>query len=267
MLVDGKTIAAEIYADLKRELADLGQHPCLTVFTSAPNAETQKYLELKKKRASEAGIDVLLIELDAEVTTAEAVKAIEASVGTADGIIVQLPFPPQVDARQLLEAVPKQLDVDAIHYQGEDTDILPPVVGAISEIAKRHQVEFKGQQVTVVGQGRLVGKPAVCWAKAAGADVTVVDKDTKEADSLLQNADIIISGAGAPGLITPAKIKACVIIFDAGTSEEGGQMKGDADPACAEKASLFTPVPGGVGPITIAILLRNLVALHRRGLE
>ena len=168
MLVDGKTIASKIYSELKSELEELGRHPCLAVFTSAPNAETKKFLELKKKRAQEIGVDVFLLELDKDVTTEEAIAAIEGGVGTADGMIVQLPFPPQVDAEKLLAAVPKELDVDALHFQGEDTDVLPPVIGAIAEISKRHQVEFSGKNVVVVGQGRLVGQPAVL----AKADVT-----------------------------------------------------------------------------------------------
>lgn len=267
MLVDGKIIASEIYSDLKQELENKGAHPCLTVFTSAPNAETRKFLELKKKRASEIGVDVFLFELDSEVSTEEAIRAIKGCVDTADGVVVQLPFPPQVDAELLLAAVPKELDVDALHYHGEDTDILPPVIGAIAEISNRHQVEFRDKKVTVVGQGRLVGQPAVLWAQSQGAIISIVDKDTKDADSVIKEADIVISGAGVPGLIKPEVIKDGVIIFDAGTSEAGGQLRGDADPECARKASLFTPVPGGIGPITIAILLRNLVILHQRDLE
>jgi len=166
-----------------------------------------------------------------------------------------------MEAEALLSAILKELDIDNINYEGEETDILPPVVGAIAEIAQRHDVDFAGKNVVVIGRGRLVGKPATLWAKSQGAVVTVIDKDTEDADSIMREADIIISGAGVPSLITPDKIKDGVIIFDAGTSEEGGELKGDADQACASKCSLFTPVPGGVGPITIAILLRNLVTL------
>lgn len=263
MLVDGKNIAAAICAEVKEKLEKSGQHPCLTVFTCAPNAETQKYLELKKKRAQELGIDVMVIELDREATTKDALSAV-ASAHSAEGIIIQLPFPSQIDVSKVLAAIPKELDVDAIHYQGEETEVLPPVIGAVSAIAKTHGVEFKGKSVVVVGQGRLVGQPAVLWAKAQGATVTVVDKDTNDSGSILRDADIIISGAGQPGLITADKIKDGVIIFDAGTSEEGGELKGDADPSCAVKAALFTPVPGGIGPITIAVLLWNLMLLSER---
>lgn len=261
MIVDGKKIAGEIYADIKANLSDSQKHPCLTVFACAPNAETRKYMELKKKRASELGIDVLVIELDADTSTEKAVEAILSSGASADGVIVQLPFPAQVDAETLLSAIPKELDIDNINYGGRETDVLPPVVGAVAEIAKRHNVDFMDKNVVVIGRGRLVGKPATLWVKSQGAVVTIIDKDTEDSETIMREADIIISGAGVPGLITPDKIKDGVVIFDAGTSEEGGEMRGDADPVCADKASLFTPVPGGIGPITIAILLRNLLRL------
>lgn len=261
MLVDGKTIAAEIYADISNHLKKSSRHPCMAVFACAPNIETKKYLELKQKRAMELGIDVLHIELDREITTEQAVAAVSEPREANDGVLVQLPFPPQVDIDKVLAAIPSELDIDAMNYCGEQTDVLPPVVGAIAEIAKRHSIGFAGKNVVVVGRGRLVGKPAAFWAKAEGADVTIIDKNTENTAVVLRQADIIISGAGVPGLITPDKIKEGVAIFDAGTSEEGGVLKGDADPTCADKASLFTPVPGGIGPVTIAVLLRNLVQL------
>jgi len=140
---------------------------------------------------------------------------------------------------------------------------LPPVVGAIKELSKRQHVVFAGAKVVVVGEGRLVGKPAALWAKKQGAQVKVIHRNTERPEEILKTADIIISGAGDPGIIKPEMIKEGVVIFDAGTSEEGGVLKGDANPACADKATLFTPVPGGIGPITVAVLLRNLVNLWR----
>lgn len=263
MIVDGVKIARDIYVELKDKLEELDTHPCLTVFACVPNAETKKYLNLKKKRAMEVGVDVFLIELKKDSSTEEVVSAVLESAKKADGIIVQLPFPPHIDVDKVLEAVPKSLDVDAMHYSGEETEVLPPVVGAIDLIAKEYSIDFKDKQVAIVGHGKLVGKPAALWAKAqSAAGVAVIDKSTSNADSILKTADIIISGAGKSGLITPDKIKEGVAIFDAGTSEEGGQLRGDADPACASKCSLFTPVPGGIGPITIAVLLKNLVSLN-----
>jgi methylenetetrahydrofolate dehydrogenase (NADP+)/methenyltetrahydrofolate cyclohydrolase len=261
MIVDGKAIAENIYRSIKIELQGGVHPPTLTVFACAPNIETKKFLEIKKRRAAELGIDVAMMEFAADSTTAEVVEVVKVAASRAEGIIVQLPFPSSIDTEQVISSLPARLDVDALHYDGGSDMILPPVVGAIAEIARVHEVSFSGKQVVVLGHGRLVGKPAALWAKAEGAIVTVIDKNTSDASDVLLSADIIISGTGSPSLITPDKIKEGVIIFDAGTSEEGGQLKGDADPACAARAALFTPVPGGIGPITIALLFRNLLVL------
>lgn len=265
MLVDGKTIAADIYRELKEELSGRTKHPRLLVVTAAPNAETQKYLNLKCRFAEELGIEVVVQEFSSEVTTEDIKDFLVGAFTTYDGVIIQLPLPVQVDTASLLSLLPKHLDIDVANYTGGEAEILPPVVGAIKEILNRHQVDFVGKKVVVVGRGRLVGKPAALWAEAQNAAVTVIDKDTTDGGLSLSEADVIISGAGVPALITPEKIKEGVMIFDAGTSEDGGILKGDADPACATKSSLFTPVPGGIGPITIAVLLRNLVVLSRSG--
>ena len=261
MLVDGRAIAADIYKEIKNTISHANGTPHVTVFTCVPNLETQKFLALKKKKAAEVGIGVNVIEFTSEVTTAEVIKSVLHAAMQTDGIILQLPFPAQVDVAQVFQELPKELDIDCMNYDESITseEVLPPVVGAIKEIAKRHNVIFAATKVVVVGEGRLVGKPAAVWARKQGAEVAVIHRNTESPAEILKTADIIISGAGDPGIIKPDMIKDNVIIFDAGTSEDGGVLKGDADPACADKAALFTPVPGGIGPITVAVLLRNLV--------
>jgi len=263
MLVDGKIIAADIYRELKEELSLRAKQPRLLVVTAEPNPETRKYLNLKSRRAKELGVTVVVQEFQSEVTTEEIKDFLTSSFADYDGVIIQLPLPAHIDVAALLSLLPSHLDIDVNRYAGEGTLVLPPVIGAIKEIADRHQINFAGKNVAVIGRGRLVGRPAALWAEAQSAAVTVVDKDTPDAVSFIKTADILISGAGVPGLITPDMIKDGVVIFDAGTSEEGGVLKGDADPACADKSALFTPVPGGIGPVTIAILLRNLVQLSK----
>lgn len=262
MIVEGKKIAEEIYAQIGSELDSKKKHPVLCVLTCAPNAETKKYLNLKKDRAAALGIDMMVVDFYEEIPTTEVLDALDTAMTGNDGIIVQLPFPNHIDVDTILKKIPLHLDTDAINYDGSG-EVLPPVIAAIKEIADRHGVEFAGKQVVVVGQGRLVGKPAAIWANTQGSMVTVIDKGTENTEEILRAADIIISGAGSPGLITPDKIKEGVIIFDAGTSEEGGMLRGDASPECAAKCALFTPVPGGIGPITIAALLRNLVVMSK----
>lgn len=264
MIIDGKAIAQAILEEVKTMVAELPSPPFLTVFTCEPNFETQKFLQLKQKRAAEVGINVELVALDPLTTTEMIVAAIVAAVATSDGIIVQLPFPGHIDTWAILAAVPSTHDVDALRYCGEETDIFPPVVGAIDAIATTHNVLFTGRSVVVVGQGRLVGTPAAAYARTCGARVTVVLKDTLDASTYLAAADILILGAGVPGLVSAEQIKLGAVVLDAGTSEEGGMLVGDADSSVASVASLFTPVPGGIGPITIAILLRNLVKLATR---
>jgi methylenetetrahydrofolate dehydrogenase (NADP+)/methenyltetrahydrofolate cyclohydrolase len=264
MIVDGRAIASLIYKELENEISHMRVKPHLTVFTCAPNFETRKYLTLKQRKANEVGIDMSIIEFPGSITTHEVVTAIAHACMQTDGIVVQLPFPAHIDIEAVLKTVPKSCDVDAIHYDGTDDRILPPVIGAIREVSKHHDILFAAQHVVIVGKGRLVGAPAEIWCQKQGAQVTVVTEGTPNAASLIKSARILILGAGKPGLITPEMISDQVILFDAGTSEDGGVLKGDAHPECAQKALLFTPVPGGIGPITIAILLRNLVTLANR---
>lgn len=261
MIVDGRAIAATLYRETKNQISHMLGHPHLTVFTCAPNLETQKYLSLKKKRAESLGIGVNVIEFPETLTTEEMQISIQHSLMQTDGVVVQLPFPPSIDIKALLEVVPSSYDVDVMHYDGSNARVLPPVVGAIDAIARQHDLLLATQRVVVVGHGRLVGQPAAVWAQKQGAHVTVVTESTPDKEALIKQADILILGAGKAGLIKPDMVKDHVVIFDAGTSEEGGVLRGDADPACAEKSALFTPVPGGIGPITIAVLLQNLVTL------
>lgn len=257
MIVDGKKIAEDIYAKAREHVAVLGRVPVLTIITCNPNFETKKYLALKEKKAKQVGIDTKTIELEHTSTTEDFVIAIEKAVSDSDGIIVQLPLPQAVDTDVVLASVPKTHDVDVLNPSTRN--LLSPVVGACKEILMRHRVVVAEKFVTVIGSGRLVGLPAYHWFVHEGAHVSLVTRDTTGIDGYTKGADIIVCGAGAPGLLTPDMVQEGVIVLDAGASEDGGELRGDADPLCAGKASLFTPVPGGIGPITVAILLANVV--------
>jgi len=262
MIVDGRAIAKEIYREVANEITHLDVRPHLTVFTCAPNFETQKYLTLKMRKAREVGISINVIEFPEDITTADVITSIMHACMQTDGVIVQLPFPPNIAIDEVLPMIPASCDVDVVNYDGTQA-ILPPVVGAISEIAARYDVLLTAQKVAIIGQGRLVGKPAALWARRLGAQVSVVTRETGDLEEAIKSANILILGAGQAHLVTEAMVNQNVIIFDAGTSEDAGELKGDAHPDCARKASLMTPVPGGIGPITVAILLRNLVRLAR----
>lgn len=265
MIVDGRALANDIYRELRNQISHLDVKPHLTVFTCAPNFATKKYLNLKTKRAKEVGIGVNVIEFPHDVTTNDVVTSVKHACMQTDGVVVQLPLPEHLDVKAIIEAIPPSMDVDGMHYDGTGKYPIHPVAGAIAHIVDKKDMLLAAQKVVVVGQGRLVGAPVATWARTQGASVTILTKDTKDNQAAIAEADVLILGAGQPGLITPGMIKEGVAIFDAGTSEVGGYLAGDADPACAKKASLFTPVPGGIGPVTVAILLRNVVGVVEDG--
>ncbi len=266
MIVDGKQIAADIAELVANTIKVEAIIPKMVVLTCNPNFETRKYLELKKKKAEALGVVLKVNELPPTADTAEVLAAVKEAVIAADGVIVQLPLPQSIDTREVLAAVPVSHDVDAFSYAGKEGEVLPPVVGAIDEIATRHRVSFKDKNVVIFGNGRLVGAPALIYAKSKGAQVILLTEESEKAvvQSATLDADIIILGAGQPNLLTPDMVKDGVVVFDAGASEDGGLLVGDASVEVATKASVFTPVPGGIGPITVALLYRNLLELKAR---
>jgi methylenetetrahydrofolate dehydrogenase (NADP+) / methenyltetrahydrofolate cyclohydrolase len=262
MIIDGHSIAERVYVRVRESVQTLGRAPVLTIVVCAPNFETRAYLALKEKKARTLGIRTRIIELPAESETTTFLKTIQDVLPSTDGVIVQLPLPPLVDADAVLAAIPSAYDADALNPKTALP--LSPVAGAMKEILESVQVEPKDKLVTVIGSGRLVGLPAYRWFERVGAHVSVVTKDTTDIGYYTRAADIVVCGAGVAGLLQPSMVRDGVVILDAGTSEEGGVLRGDADPLCAEKASVFTPVPGGIGPITIAILLLNVVDCAHR---
>ncbi|OGC80931.1 hypothetical protein A2943_01510 [Candidatus Adlerbacteria bacterium RIFCSPLOWO2_01_FULL_51_16] len=237
MVVDGKKIAEEVIAGLGNTLR--GKRLGLVVGDDDP--ATESFVKIKSRAAERLGVAVVRGEL-------------QKLIKTCDGIIVQLPHP---KAEEILAALPGKLDVDAI---GQHPVVNTPVVEAISEIFVRTGVSVRGKRAVVIGAGRLVGKPAAAWLTSLGARVSVITQTHGSLEEL-RDADIVISGAGEPGLITPLMLKRGVVLIDAGTSEAAGKLMGDANPGCANVASVFTPVPGGVGPIAVAMIFKNLFTL------
>ena len=264
MIVDGRQVAHIIYEEVATSVAALHRTPILAAITCAPNFETEKYLQLKKRKASDVGITLRVVELSETATTEEVIACIEALLPEVDGVVVQLPFPAHIDREVVLAAVPVDKDPDGFSYGTVEGACIPPVVGAIKEVAEEHEITFKGSKVVVLGAGRLVGAPAAHFLRMAGADVTVLTEIDSDPIPYLLEADIIITGIGKPHFVTTDMVKAGVAVFDAGTSEDGGVVVGDVHPDVAALARLYTPVPGGIGPITVALLLRNLLSLIRQ---
>ena len=250
MIIDGKQIAERVYADLGFRSLTLG------IVIVGSDSVTDSFVRAKERGAAKVGVTVVREVIPESASTEEALAALQSLANKTDGIIVQLPLPSQIDTEKILAAIPPEKDVDGI---SSEPQVRPPVAAAVEEILKQHQVFVSGAKAVVVGSGRLVGKPCVELLLDLDADVTVLQKgDTLES---LKEADVIVLGAGNPGMILPEHIKDGVVLIDAGTSESSGKVVGDADPSCAEKCSLFTPVPGGVGPVAIAMIFKNLFTL------
>lgn len=272
IIIDGKKIAQDIKASLKEEVLAIGKKLRLAVVLVGDNVASKKFIEQKKKFGRDIGVDVKVYEFAKDVTTNQLRKKLAEIVHIKQnaGVIIQLPLAKQINAQYILNSVIPAKDVDVLSakslgdFTAGKSKILPPVVGAIQAILQNYKIDVRGKNVAVVGAGRLVGQPTAIWLVNEGASVSTVNEFTKDIKPFLERADIIISGAGKPKLITVDMVKEGVVIIDAGTSESAGKLVGDVDfQGVSKKASLITPVPGGVGPLTVAMLFKNLLELAK----
>ncbi len=262
MIIDGKEIANELIASMRRYVDERGLTPRMIALTAEPDAPTRQFLRIKTKVAERTGIQMETREVPVGASLDEVETVYADSLARAHGIVLQLPFPGYIPVQSLLEELPSDLDPDCLGVSagellrsGEHV-ILPPVVSAIRLIAIRYGIELQGKRAVVVGQGRLVGAPAAAWLEGEGADVTRLTK--KDALDSVSDADIVVLGAGAPGIITQSMIKDGAVVIDFGFAGTEKGIAGDVDfEEVGKKASLITPVPGGVGPMTVATLMEN----------
>ena len=258
MIIDGKKIAGEIKEQLAEQFS--GRSAVLAVVLVGEDPASIKFVERKKKFGEEIGVEVRVLEYENDISEEDLVEEVQklADNDQIGGLIIQLPLPKHIDTGRILNLVSANKDVDALTA---DASVDSPVVEAIMEILDRGGIDLHNKKIVVVGQGQLVGRPVAIRLAQEGFDVEVANSTTGDLKKLTLSADVIISGVGKPGLITPDMVKEGVILIDAGTSEQASKLAGDIDLACADKASLFTPVPGGVGPMTVAMLLKNTVSL------
>ncbi len=266
ILVDGKKIAHTIETELSLRLSDsLKPRPRLGIIYAGENSAIESFIAIKQRFGKRLGIDNELTRLSENVTTREVIFSILENAKKYDGLILQLPLPAHVDREQIFSSIPPECDIDVLGTQqykkflNKEMQCLPPVAGAVAEIVSFYSVDLAFKKIVVVGAGRLVGAPVSDWLTREGFAFSQVDEHTPEKEKFFHDADIIITGVGTPGVIQPSMLKDGVVLLDAGTSSHAGSVAGDCDPDCSLRASLFTPVPGGMGPITVAILYRNLI--------
>lgn len=270
MIIDGKQIQYELKNMLSEQVRAHGKRITLAVIITHETLAIRKFVELKQRFGHDIGVAVEPIVLGTmDMKTEKLLQLLLHTTRTADGIVLQLPLYPKLELAPILKLFPLSHDVDVLgetgfqQFKERTLPFKPPVVAAFEEVLARTHVMLSGKKVLVVGEGHLVGEPAAIWAEHLGARVTTVNAATPDIGVHSADADVIISGAGSPGLIQPNMIKDGVVLLDAGTSEVEGVLAGDIDPACAEKALIYTPTPGGIGPITIAKLFENLMTLVR----
>jgi methylenetetrahydrofolate dehydrogenase (NADP+)/methenyltetrahydrofolate cyclohydrolase len=263
MILDGKQLAHLILTRTRARAEALGREPSVAAVVVDPSPATESYLAIKTRRAIEAGCSLEVVRVSPSVTTVELANHI-ATLDT-DAIIVQLPLPDTIDTQAVCDLIPLDKDADVLSSVARTNGtLLPPVVGAVKEILDSLAWDSAGKRAVVVGEGYLVGLPVATWLRTQGAEVEVLTKESEDSTRRLREADLLVLGAGSPHLVKPEMLKEGVVLIDAGTSELGGAIVGDADPACADVCSLFTPVPGGVGPIAVAKLFENAITLAER---
>jgi methylenetetrahydrofolate dehydrogenase (NADP+)/methenyltetrahydrofolate cyclohydrolase len=268
--MDGAALAARIRAEVAAEVADLGGLGLATVLVGDdPGSEI--YIGRKHEAAREAGIQPHDHHLPAETSEAD-LLALVAELNaddSVDGILVQLPLPPHVDERRVLRSVAPVKDVDGFHpasagqlYLDEPT-FVPATPLGIMALLDEYGVALEGAQAVVVGRSTIVGKPAALLLLRANATVTICHSRTADLGEQVARADVLVAAAGKPGVVSAEMIKPGSCVIDVGINRTEAGLRGDVDPNAAERAGLITPVPGGVGPMTIAMLLRNTVKAAR----
>lgn len=266
MIVDGRAIADELLGALKQRRVAIPGTITLGIVMAPGDPVIESFVRIKEKVAADLNIGIERHDMQ-EPTTEAAMREVRAMKydDHIDGIIVQLPLPEGVDVNAVLSEIPMEKDVDGINpFTPEHNRIArAPVARAVHEVLQRTNVPIKGARIVVVGGGRLVGQPTAALMQELGAQVSFFTlNEGSIAD--LRDADIVIAGAGQPHFIKPEHLKNGVVLLDAGTSEIAGVIQGDADPSCAAKASVFTPVPGGIGPIAVSMIFKNIFDLAER---
>jgi methylenetetrahydrofolate dehydrogenase (NADP+)/methenyltetrahydrofolate cyclohydrolase len=273
--MDGKALAGRIRGEVAEEVRELGEVGLATVLVGEDPA-SEIYIRLKHKAAAEAGIRTRDVRLAAQTTEAELLEEVQQLNGddAIDGLLVQLPLPNHIDEARVIQAIEPVKDIDGLHplnagqlYLGAPAHVGATPAGVMA-LLEEYDVPVEGARAVVVGRSDIVGKPAALLLLHANATVTVCHSRTKDLAAHTPEADILVVAVGRAGVIGPEHVREGATVIDVGMNRSGEGVVGDVDPAVAERAGLITPVPGGVGPMTIAMLLRSAVraARYRRGL-
>lgn len=271
-ILDGKQLAADIHDDIKRRVAELqarGVDPTLAIVVATDDESAHYYVRHITKAAASVGITAELKQLSASATQSELGEILTtlASDKSIHGIILQTPLPNGIQADVLRELIPPEKDIDGANpvsagrLLSGDEAFAPSTAAAVMHILKQYAIDLVGKRVVIVGRSLVVGKPVAHLLLAANATVTICHSKTTELASVTKEADILVVAIGRPLFIGAEHVKPAAIVIDVGTNvAEDGRLLGDVDAVAVEPiAGMLTPVPGGVGPVTTALLLQQTV--------
>ena len=271
-LISGKEISLSVKERVAEEVKDLkknGIEPCLAVILVGDDPASKVYVNNKKKACEFCGIRSLEYLLPADASQEELNSLVEKlnSDESVNGILCQLPLPAHLDEKEVLNLIKPEKDVDAFHPENVghimigDFNFLPCTPAGIMEMLKYENIGLDGKNCVIIGRSNIVGKPMAMLMLKENATVTVCHSHTKNLKELVARADVVVAAVGKAKFVTADMIKDGAVIIDVGINRcEDGKLYGDVDfEACKEKASYITPVPGGVGPMTIATLMQNTV--------
>lgn len=277
ILMDGKKLASKIEEDIASEVQELSKRgitPSLAVILVGSDAASQTYVNMKAKACKRVGITSILHEMPSNITQQDLLNTIHNlnQNEKLDGILVQLPLPQHINTYEILESISPNKDVDGFHTQNSGKlhsgikGFVPATPLGVMTLLRHYNIDIKGKDVCIIGASNIVGKPLSALMLNAGATITLCHIHTKDISIYTKQADILCVGVGKPNLITKEMVKEGVIIVDIGINRlENGKIVGDVDfNAIAPLCSFITPVPGGVGPMTIASLLQNTIESAKR---
>lgn len=265
MIIDGRSIANAILVDLWEKTKKLSKKPKLSVILLGASAASLSYIKQKERSSVIAGIDFELRQMSVDTTEAELIKNIQElnEDNQINGIIVQLPLPHHIDTNTIIETIDPRKDVDGFTSQNigklflGTTELVSCTPKGVMRLLRESEIKICWENIVMIGKSNIVGKPLSLLLMNAGWTVTVCHKDTKNLEEFTKNADIIIIAAGCPGLLQKDMVRPGVTIIDVGFTLVDGKIRGDSDFEALEPISLITPVPGGVGPMTVAMLMEN----------
>ena len=274
-IIDGKALAAKVRAEVAASVAELGHVGLATVLVGDDPA-SHIYIDLKQKAAQEAGMEARDLKLPPETSEEELLVTIAElnADDSVDGLLVQLPLPDQIDENRVIEAISPGKDVDGIHplnagrlYLGRPT-LVPGTPLGIMRMLDEYEIPLEGARAVVVGRSAIVGKPMAHLLLQRNATVTICHSRTQDLQRHTLDADVLVAAVGSAHLISADMVQAGATVIDVGMNrdESSRRVLGDVDPSAMEEAAYMTPVPGGVGPMTIAMVLQNTVtaAQNRR---